>query len=145
MPKPLPAGMKPWGPNNPPPRSPGRPRKRPLSEAYEEWMRAPVPKKQLAALLADGIKLPANPTNADLVALQMGKKAIKGDVNAARLIGEFVEGKPTQRIEMATADRGFEVSVSYAAPLKKVEQLEDQVVEKILETTAVKILEDGGK
>lgn len=112
------ANLKPWGPDNPPPRSPGRPRKRPQSEAYEEWLRTEIPPHKVAAFRAEGIILKKGATNADMVAMAMGKEAIKGNVNAAKEMRESVEGKATQRIEMSHADgRAPEFVVMYATPI----------------------------
>jgi hypothetical protein len=120
----------PWGPNNPPPISPGRPRKRPLSEAYEDWLREIIPATKVAELRAEGIKLKAGATNADMVALAQGRQAIKGNVNAAKELREAVEGKATQRIELAHADRTPRFEVVYASPVPGAKTIE---MEKVIE------------
>jgi hypothetical protein len=127
----------PWGtPGNPPPKSPGRPPKRPLSEAYEEWLREPVSPDKIATFRAEGMKLPDGLTNADLVAMAMGKRAVKGDVTAAKELREAVEGKATQRIEMFHGEGPNEMLVVYATAIPGEREL-PAVEENILEAGSV--------
>ena len=141
MPKPLPAGMKPWGPDNPPPKSPGRPPKRPVSAAYEAWLRMPIDSERLAKFKADGITFRKGATNADVMAFSMGQKAIRGDVAAAKEIREGVQGKAPQEITV-NSDRQSEFIVMYATPIPGSRDAGQSVVtngavdEKILEITA---------
>jgi hypothetical protein len=108
----------PWGPDNPPPISPGRPRKRPLSEAYDEWLRQPVSADQVVKMREKGMRVPEGATNADMVAIGQGRKAMTGDTAAAKEIADRVEGKPTQRIELSRMeDRTPEFVVVYDKPV----------------------------
>lgn len=130
------ANLRPFGPDNPPPRSPGRPRKRPLSEAYEDWLRELVDARTVAHLREEGVRIPLDCTNGDLVAMQMGREAIRGNVNAAKEMREAVEGKSVTRVELTTPeDRGFEVRVSFELPeMKTVQPLDVETTVKNIET-----------
>lgn len=86
------------------PGGPGRPRKRPLSEAYDDWLREPIAKEKLAKLRAEGVSVKAGATNADLVALAQGNQAVRGNTTAAKEMREAVEGKATQRIELSRGE-----------------------------------------
>jgi hypothetical protein len=78
----------------------GRPPARPLSTAYENWLRQPVTPSILAELRSKGTKVPLNATNADMVAMVLGRRAIKGDVLACKELREGVEGRSHMRIEI---------------------------------------------
>lgn len=123
------ANLKPWGPDNPPPKSPGRPPKRPQSEANEELLRRAAPMEVVAALRNLG--LPANATNAEVLALCLFREGIKGNVQAIKELRESVEGKAMQRIELTSPeDRGFEVRVTYAeevAPRRIIDVVSDAI------------------
>jgi hypothetical protein len=77
----------------------GRPRKRPISERYEELAELELPKK-------DRIKhgLPEGATYGDALAMVMFKLALEGNPNAAREIREAIEGKIRQRQEAKDSD-----------------------------------------
>jgi hypothetical protein len=78
----------------------GRPKKRPISERYEELAELELPKK-------DRIKhgLPEGATYGDALAIVMFKSALEGNPSAAREIREAIEGKTAQRQE-TTDSRG---------------------------------------
>lgn len=100
------------------PGGPGRLPKRPISEAYEDWLRTPISSAQLAKLKVDGVTLRAGATNADMIAFSQGRKAIRGDTSAAKEMREATEGKATQRFELNRVDtRPFAFVVEYAKPL----------------------------
>jgi hypothetical protein len=80
------------------PGGPGAPRKRPQSEANEERLRLELPEDVRCML-----KLWKHATYADAIALQLSRKAIKGDVLAAKELRESVEGRSVQRVEVGTA------------------------------------------
>ena len=124
--------LKPFEKGNP--GGPGRPRKRPVSEAYDDHVRELLPTEVRVAM-----KLKPGATWADAIAVGLARKAVAGDVGAAKEIREAVEGKATQRIELVSPeDRGFEVRVEYAAPPKMVakEVVENNVVEAVIEAVA---------
>ena len=109
-------GLKPWGPDNPPPKSPGRPPERPVSQPYEAWLREPISAERLAKFKSDGVNFRKGATNADVVAFALGNKAIRGDVSAAKELREGVQGKAPQEITV-NADRQPEFVVVYATPI----------------------------
>jgi hypothetical protein len=77
----------------------GRPRKRPISERYEELAELALPEK-------DRIKqgLPERATYGDALAMIMFKAALEGKTDAAREIREAIEGKTRQRQEAEASD-----------------------------------------
>jgi hypothetical protein len=97
-PHPVTTGLKPFQHGNP--GGPGRPRKRPQSEAHEEFLRSPLLQKERIRFANAGYHLPKNATNADGITLAMGLKAMRGDVNAGKELRESVEGKSKIRVEI---------------------------------------------
>ncbi len=77
----------------------GRPKKRPLSDRYEELAHVLLPEK-------DRIKrgLPEGATYGDALVLCIFKAALKGRVDAAREIREAIEGKSQQRLELSAPE-----------------------------------------
>lgn len=139
------ANLKPWGPNNPPPLSPGRPRKRPQSEANDDLLRMEIPEsmlRQLNTVMQNGRAvqmqiLKAGATWADAIAYGLAKKAVMGDATAAKELRESVEGKSVQRVELTSPeDKGFEVKVTFELPAAQ-RQVEKTVANKILEATVI--------
>lgn len=110
----------------------GRPRKRPLSEAHDDVLRMELPMEVRVAM-----KLKAGATWADAIALGIARKAVAGDVSAAKEMREAVEGKATQRIELVTPeDRGFDVNVRFEAAVPE-RRIERAVEERVIEAVAV--------
>lgn len=112
----------------------GRPRKRPLSEAYDDLLRQVAPAEVRAVL-----KLGPKSTWADCIAIGQARRAVKGDSTCAKELREAIEGKATQRIELAEAEgRRPEFVVVYAnavpgvktIDLEKVKTSED--IDKLL-------------
>jgi hypothetical protein len=98
----------------------GRPRKRIMSQAYENFLaQLCEPAVRLA------LKLPANATYADAVATGLGRRAMRGDAAAAKELREAIEGKATQRIEIA-GENQLELVVRFEPPIglrpKKIEK-----------------------
>jgi hypothetical protein len=89
-----------WKPGQPSPNPAGRPRKRPITEAYEKWMRAAVDPRDRAKFAEKGYYLAADATNADAVAFAQGRKALAGDTLAAKEMREAIEGRSKMRIEV---------------------------------------------
>src|SRR6266446_2827789 len=122
------ANLRPqWGPNNPPPKSPGRPRKRPMSEANDDLLRRAAPPQVVLALCKLG--LPKDATNADVLALCLFREGLAGNVYAIKELRESVEGKATQRIELVShEDRQLDINVTFenlGLKHKPVEQVID--------------------
>ncbi len=92
-----PENLTPWKPGqsgNPG----GRPKRSPLAEACRELLSLPVPGD------------PDGRSYAELIALSLAKKALKGDVRAAQELADRAEGRPRQAIEIESASlaRAFE-------------------------------------
>ena len=133
------AHLKPWGPNNPPPRSPGRPRKRPLTEANEDLMRAPAPPEVVAALRKLGLQNGA--TCADVMSLCLFREGMKGNVAAIKELRESIEGKATQRIELLShEDRNVEITVQFEKAVAGTKN-----VDRVIDVVAENASEDGSK
>ena len=80
-------GLKPWKPGqsgNPG----GRPKKKPLTEAYGRILKRRVPADVLRKL---GLK--GHPTYAEVIALSLAREGIKGKVQAAAELADRVEGR----------------------------------------------------
>lgn len=124
------------------PGGPGRPRKRPQSEAYDDLLRRKLPPEFAAVLRQFG--LPKDATWADAFAAALAREALKGNVIAVKEMREATEGKATQRIELLShEDKTVEISVTFEnapAPVdplavaKPVEKIIDVEVEKSAET-----------
>jgi hypothetical protein len=100
----------PWKPGERVPGA-GRPRKRPISEAYDDLVRSVAPGPVRAAL-----GLGKDATWADCIALGQARRAVKGDSACAKEVREGVEGKSTQRIELGAPGKGegvYEFVVTY--------------------------------
>jgi hypothetical protein len=79
----------------------GRPRKRPISEAYEDRAQMTLDEDLCRAL-----KLAKGSTYADAAALAVFRAAIKGRPDAARELREAIEGKQSQRLELTGPNAG---------------------------------------
>jgi hypothetical protein len=77
----------------------GRPKKTPLTDEI----------KRLLKQKAQGSEY----TNQHMVAWKMIQMAQAGDVSAARLLWEYVEGKPTQRVEFDVAEEARKLAAEY--------------------------------
>jgi hypothetical protein len=126
------ATLRPWGPDNPPPRSPGAPRKRALSGAYDAVLRQPLPAEFRAALLRANIRLPKNASWSDAIALSMARAALKANVLAAKELREGAEGRASMRIEMSRDDPAPQFVIAYAGPVPGMKTI-DATPEKIIE------------
>jgi len=83
------AGLRPWKPGqsgNPS----GRPKRKPLTDAYAAILDKKIPREVAARL-----KLLGQPTYAQVIAISLAKEAIKGKVNAAAELADRVEGRIT--------------------------------------------------
>jgi hypothetical protein len=78
----------------------GRPRRRPISDRY-----AAMAEEPLEEALRLELKIPKGSTYGDALARAQWRAAIKGNTGAAREIREAIEGKATQRIEIADNTR----------------------------------------
>jgi hypothetical protein len=86
----------PWKKGDPSPNPGGRPKKRPISGRYAEMAETELPEDIRRVL-----RLPKGATFGDAIAMGQARAAIKGKTDAAREFREAIEGKATQRIEIA--------------------------------------------
>jgi hypothetical protein len=89
----------------------GRPKKRPITEAYEKLADEPLPQSWRERLEKAGFTVPKNATFAYALALGQYGKAIAGDSTNAREIREAQEGRATQRIELSGVEGGAPIQV----------------------------------
>lgn len=88
----------------------GRPRKRPLSDRYEQLLESPLPKE-----IREAMKLPAGALWADALVLVSGRTALKHTetgILQRKEIREAIEGKATQRIELQS-DTEIDINVTF--------------------------------
>lgn len=82
------------------PRNGGRPRKRPISERYNELAELLLPEKDRVKL-----GLPVGSTYGDALVLSVYKAALAGRTDAAREIRESIEGRAPQRMQAAVPEK----------------------------------------
>jgi hypothetical protein len=115
------------------PGGPGRPKKRPQTEANESVLNAQVPEPIWRALKAFGLKKDA--TWAEAIALSLAHQAVvKGNVLASKELRESVEGRSVQRHELLShEDKKVTISVEYESAVASREEQERlaQLPEKI--------------
>ena len=78
----------------------GRTKQRLLTECYETLIEQPLPED-----LRLGMKLPEGAIWGDAIALGQARAAIKGKTDAAREIGDRLEGESRQRVEVSGLER----------------------------------------
>jgi hypothetical protein len=66
----------------------GRPKKKPLTDAYAAILGKPVP-----AEVAEKLKVDTSTTYAEIIAMALAREAVKGNVRAAGELADRVEGK----------------------------------------------------
>ena len=71
----------------------GRPKRKPLTDAYAALLDKPIPSD-----MARQLKLDESTTYALVIAMSLVREAVKGKVNAAAEVADRVEGKITQPI-----------------------------------------------
>lgn len=106
--------LKPWGgkdSDHPPPKSPGAPRKKLLTAAYEEQLAMLVPAEVRAAM-----KLPVGSRWSDAIAVAMVRKACRGNHECARELADRVEGKSVTQISV-DSNVAVEFCVEYATQI----------------------------
>jgi hypothetical protein len=74
----------------------GRPKRKPLTDAYAALLDKPIPSD-----MARQLKLDESTTYAQVIAMSLVREAVKGKVNAAAEVADRVEGKITQPISGA--------------------------------------------
>lgn len=123
-PNPNTSGLRPFQPGSK--GGPGRPKKRPISEAYDSYLKTEVPEKVRVAM-----GLPKGAIWAEAIACAMAREAVKGNVVAAKEMREGTEGKAPIRIE-GLVERKNEVVVTFEGPVPP--KLEDRLIESARET-----------
>jgi hypothetical protein len=129
--------LRPWKPGqsgNPA----GRPRKRPISQAYDDLVQTPVP-----VAVARAMKIKPGSLWCEAIAIAAAREAIsRGGTLSRKEIREAIEGKATQRIELRSDVRAAEFVVVYApafAPVPNdIKSLPEQPAERIIEVESVK-------
>ena len=91
----------------------GRPRRKPLSDAYAALLNEPVPEAEAAKL-----KLKPGATYADIIAMSLMREAIKGKVPAASEMADRIEGRAIQTQEIS-GPAGGPLEVSLAASISQ--------------------------
>ena len=92
----------------------GRPKKKPITDAYERLAKKRLPKRFRDKLIAEGFSVPLKATFADAVAFAQYGKALTGESANAREIREAQEGKAMQNVELAGSGGGpLRIIVSY--------------------------------
>ena len=87
------AGLRPpWKPGESGNMS-GRPKRKPLTDAYAALLDKPIPSD-----MARQLKLDESTTYAQVIAMSLVREAVKGKVQAAAEVADRVEGKITQPI-----------------------------------------------
>ena len=87
------AGLRPpWKPGESGNMS-GRPKRKPLTDAYAALLDKPIPPD-----MARQLKLDESTTYAQVIAMSLVREAVKGKVQAAAEVADRVEGKITQPI-----------------------------------------------
>lgn len=71
----------------------GRPKRKPLTDAYAALLDKPIPSD-----MARQLKLDESTTYAQVIAMSLVREAVKGKVNAAAEVADRVEGKIAQPI-----------------------------------------------
>ena len=71
----------------------GRPKRKPLTDAYAALLDKPIPPD-----MARQLKLDESTTYAQVIAMSLVREAVKGKVNAAAEVADRVEGRITQPI-----------------------------------------------
>ena len=73
----------------------GRPRRKPLSDAYSALLGQTVPPE-----IARQLRISEASTYAEVVAMALLKEAVKGKVNAAAELADRVEGRVMERVQV---------------------------------------------
>lgn len=101
----------------------GRPRKRPLSDAYLRVLESPAPADMVVALRQFGIRPGAR--WADILAVGMVKAAAHGDAAAAKEITNRLEGRVPVAVQI-DSDTKVNIAVSFEAPPGEVIDVEPE-------------------
>jgi hypothetical protein len=117
----------------------GRPRKRPLSGAYEELLAQQAPPEIVAALTRFGIRKGA--TWAECIAISRVKAALLASGNgtlAAKELREAVEGRSPKRVEfISQEERSVVISVEYEEPRTERPIIEERIpAHRVIEVPA---------
>ena len=96
-----------WKPGCPSPNPTGRPKRKPITEAYEAIINDPLPSVLRRFRIGRSeIELPKGATFADLIALGQAVAAAKGNTAAAQEIANRLEGKVPNPVEGSGPEGG---------------------------------------
>ncbi len=73
----------------------GRPKRKPLTDAYIEQLNQTVPPE-----IARQLKISESSTYADVIAMALVREAVKGKVNAAAELADRAEGRVMERVQV---------------------------------------------
>jgi hypothetical protein len=73
----------------------GRPKRKPLTDAYAALLDKPIPPD-----MARQLKLDESTTYAQVIAMSMVREAVKGKFNAAAELADRVEGRVMERVQV---------------------------------------------
>ena len=79
----------------------GRPKRKPLTDAYAALLDKPIPPD-----MARQLKLDESTTYAEVIAMSLLREAVKGKVNAAAELADRTEGRVAQAVEHSGPDGG---------------------------------------
>jgi hypothetical protein len=128
----------------------GRPKKKPITEAYEAAITRSLPERlRKVKLDRNEIELPEGATFADLIALGQCRAAAKGITAAAEAIADRLEGKVSQQVDMSgTVDLALRINQARARvgkpPISAAAALQDRSVAEALPVPARDGHKDSG-
>ena len=73
----------------------GRPKRKPLTDAYAAILAQPVP-----AEVARKLNVDSSTTYAEIIAMALVREAVKGNVQAASQLADRVEGRAMERMQL---------------------------------------------
>lgn len=112
------SNLKPW-PKGTSGNPSGRPKRRPISDAYLALVDIKIPAKT-----AKELGLPRGATWGQCLALAQFKRALTGEARNASEIREAIEGKSTQRIEVSGVDNGPPIDIAHKIDVSKLSKEE---------------------
>lgn len=94
------ANLRPFGPGNPPPKSPGRPRTRPITDSYLKIVELALSDAKLKALIQAIPSIAEFENASEAIAFGLLVRAVRGDPLAAKELREAIEGKTPSFAEL---------------------------------------------
>lgn len=114
-----------------------------MTEAYERWLEQALTPETIAQLRSKGVRLPQNPSNADLVALALGRRAQRGDPVSAKELREGVQGKAPMALQVLS-DAHVEIEVTFE-PAPPALARANKPTEKVIDVEVEQALPDAAQ